>query len=133
MSESKTDTAVDLNERDNILTDVASSVDTSETYYSTADFIQEVSRYETSDLLISAGKIDQVCSSNHFDFCVSNGRFAPDLPKPVEQFVTPQILYCNFQICHDITVQVPAVRCYTDSVHMPYDSATIKVVCSKKL
>ena len=115
------------------MTDVASSVDTSETYYSTADFIQEVSRYETSDLLISAGKIDQVCSSNHFDFCVSNGRFAPDLPKPVEQFVTPQILYCNFQICHDITVQVPAVRCYTDSVHMPYDSATIKVVCSKKL
>ena len=125
------DTAVPLKVID-IAIEVASPTNLCTAYYTTEYYTQEVSLHEVSDLLPSTDRRDQACRSNHVDLCIADRRFAPDIVKSVVQFCSPQILLCEFQICQEIFTQVPAVRCYTDSVHKQYDSATIEVVCSMK-
>ena len=129
--ETKPDEAVDLNVRDAV-TEVASSTYLPSVYYSTDSFTQEVSLYEVSDLLPSTDRKDQACSSNHVDLCVANRRFSPDIVKSVVKFCKPQALLCEFQICQEIFIQVPAAVCYIDSVHIQYNSAVIEVVCTMK-
>ena len=113
-----------------VVTKVASLMKLSTVYYPTDSFTQEISLVSVSDLLPSTDQKDQARSRNHEYLCVANRRFAPDIVKSVEQFATSQTVYCEFQICHDITVQVPAVRCFTDIVQIQYSYATIEDVRS---
>ena len=48
--------------------------------------------------------------TSHFDHCLANRRFSPDIKKPDVSYITPQIILTEFQVLNDVCATAKAVN-----------------------